>query len=259
MSEIKNKILIQLIILFGFSGFGSTQVFAEELRVAVASNFYPTMKKIVDLYELKKTNLNNPHKVILISGSSGKHFAQIINGAPFDIFFSADEEKPRLLEKQGKVEPDSRFTYAKGKLVLWSPRNDFVDSSGEILKQDDFKFLAIANPKIAPYGKSAEETLKSLKLWKKMQKKIVRGENIGQTFQFVRSGNAQLGFVAYSQIIGSDNIIDGSFWEIPESIYTPINQQAVLLKASNAGKDFLSFIQSDESLSIILKSGYALP
>ena len=102
MLEIKNKILILLIILFGFSGFGSTQVFAEELRVAVASNFYPTMKKIIDLYELKKTNSNNSHKVILISGSSGKHFAQIINGAPFDIFFSADEEKPRLLEKQGK-------------------------------------------------------------------------------------------------------------------------------------------------------------
>ena len=121
MLEIKNKILILLIILFGFSGFGSTQVLAEELRVAVASNFYPTMKKIIDLYELKKTNSNNSHKVILISGSSGKHFAQIINGAPFDIFFSADEEKPRLLEKQGKVASDSRFTYAKGKLVLWSP------------------------------------------------------------------------------------------------------------------------------------------
>ena len=110
MSVIKNKILILLITLFGFTGFGSTQVFAEELRVAVASNFYPTMKKIIDLYELKKTNSNNSHKVILISGSSGKHFAQIINGAPFDIFFSADEEKPRLLEKQGKVASDSRFT-----------------------------------------------------------------------------------------------------------------------------------------------------
>ena len=169
MPKIKNKILTLLTILFSFFGFGLNQVLAEELRVAVASNFYPTMKKIIDLYELKNNNSNISHKVILISGSSGRHFAQIINGAPFDIFFSADEEKPRLLEKQGKVEPDSRFTYAKGKLVLWSPMNDFVDSRGEILKQGDFKFLAIANPKIAPYGKSAEETLRSLKLWKKIQ------------------------------------------------------------------------------------------
>ena len=232
---------------------------ANEIRIAVASNFYPTMKAIVEEFELENYESSKINKIVLISGSSGKHYAQIMNGAPFDIFFSADKVRPVLLEKEGIVENESRFTYALGKIVLWSPANGFVDPKGQVLYDNNFRFLAIANPKIAPYGIATKETLVSMGLWKNMDKKLVRGENIAQTFQFVRSGNAQLGFVAYSQIIGSDNIIDGSFWEIPESIYTPINQQAVLLKASNAGKDFLSFIQSDESLSIILKSGYALP
>ena len=217
------------------------------------------MKKIVELYKSKKSISNSRNKIILIPGSSGKHFAQIINGAPFDVFFSADEEKPKRLEKEGKIESNSRFTYAKGRLVLWSSMNGFIDLKGDILQQKNFKFLAIANPKIAPYGESAVETLRSLKLWKNIQDKVVRGENVSQTFQFVSSGNAELGFVAYSQIIKSDATTNGSFWLVPQSIYKPINQQAVLLKESKIGKDFLSFIQSDESLNIILESGYGLP
>ena len=233
---------------------------AEELRVAVASNFYSTIKVIAEQFELKTTNSSGQqHKVILIPGSSGKHYAQIINGAPFDIFFSADTERARLLEQSERTESGTRFTYALGKLILWSPMDNYVDLKGEVLKSKDFRYLAIANPKLAPYGKAAEEVLKSLNIWTVLGGRIVRGENIAQTFQFVSSGNAKLGFVAYSQIKSLDLSISGSFWEVPQSIYSPIEQQAVLLRDSSLAREFLSFVKSDESLSIIYESGYGLP
>ena len=233
---------------------------ADELRVAVASNFYSTIKVIAEQFELKTTNSSGQqHKVILIPGSSGKHYAQIINGAPFDIFFSADTERARLLEQSERTESGTRFTYALGKLILWSPMDNYVDLKGEVLKSKDFRYLAIANPKLAPYGKAAEEVLKSLNIWTDLGGRIVRGENIAQTFQFVSSGNAKLGFVAYSQIKSSDLSISGSFWEVPQSIYRPIEQQAVLLRDSSLAREFLSFVKSDESLSIIYESGYGLP
>ncbi len=233
---------------------------AEELRVAVASNFYSTIKVIAEQFELKTTNSSGQqHKVILIPGSSGKHYAQIINGAPFDIFFSADTERARLLEQSERTESGTRFTYALGKLILWSPMDNYVDLKGEVLKSKDFRYLAIANPKLAPYGKAAEEVLKSLNIWSGLGERLVRGENIAQTFQFVSSGNAKLGFVAHSQIKSSDLSISGSFWEVPQSIYRPIEQQAVLLRDSSLAREFLSFVKSDESLSIIYESGYGLP
>jgi len=235
------------------------QALADELKVAVASNFYPTMKVIAKEYELKTTGSTEQHKVILIPGSSGKHYAQIKNGAPFDIFFSADTERARLLEQQGKVIAGTRFTYALGKLILWSSVDDYVDPKGEVLNKKDFRYLAIANPKLAPYGKSAEEALRSLGLWTNLKERLVRGENIAQTFQFISSGNAKLGFVAYSQIMNPDISIDGSFWEVPQSFYKPIEQQAALLLDSDIGREFLSFVKSDESLSIIYESGYGLP
>ena len=233
---------------------------ADELRVAVASNFYSTIKVIAEHFELKKASSSGQqHKVILIPGSSGKHYAQIINGAPFDIFFSADTERARLLEQEGRVDSGTRFTYALGKLVLWSPIDNYVDLQGKVLSKKDFRYLAIANPKLAPYGKSAEEVLKSLKIWASLKGRLVRGENIAQTFQFVSSGNAKLGFVSYSQIKSLDFSISGSFWEVPQSIYRPIEQQAVLLRDSALAREFLSFVKSDESLSIIYESGYGLP
>ena len=233
---------------------------ADELRVAVASNFYSTIKVIAEQFELKTTNSSGQqHKVILIPGSSGKHYAQIINGAPFDIFFSADTERARLLEQSERAESGTRFTYALGKLILWSPMDNYVDLKGEVLKSKDFRYLAIANPKLAPYGKAAEEVLKSLNIWTVLGGRIVRGENIAQTFQFVSSGNAKLGFIAYSQIKNSELSISGSFWEVPQSIYRPIEQQAVLLRDSSLAREFLSFVKSDESLSIIYESGYGLP
>jgi len=249
------KVINFLLICIGLS---FTQIVADEIKVAVASNFYPAMKEIVLQYELKKTQYSGNNKIILISGSSGKHYAQIINGAPFDIFFSADKVRPVLLEKKGISDSGSRFTYALGKLVLWSSINGFVEKD-EQLYNNDLGFLAIANPKIAPYGVAARETLISINLWEDFQSHIVRGENIAQTFQFINSGNAKLGFISYSQLMNPNYPMVGSFWEVPQSLYKPIEQQVVLLKKSSLAKDFLLFIESDESLSIISKYGYDLP
>ena len=259
MRKTKLKSFACFFVFFGLL-MGASQAVADELKVAVASNFYPTMKLIAKHFELKTDGSSGQqHKVILIPGSSGKHYAQIINGAPFDVFFSADIDRARLLEQEGRAIAGTRFTYALGKLILWSSIDNYVDSKGEVLNKKDFRYLAIANPKLAPYGKSAEEALRSLKLWENLQGRLVRGENIAQTFQFISSGNAKLGFVAYSQIMNPGLSIDGSFWEVPQSIYKPIEQQAVLLKDSYIGREFLSFVKSDESLSIIYESGYGLP
>jgi len=259
MRKTKLKSFACFFVFFGLL-MGASQAVADELKVAVASNFYPTMKLIAKHFELKTAGSSGQqHKVILIPGSSGKHYAQIINGAPFDVFFSADIDRARLLEQEGKAIAGTRFTYALGKLILWSSLDNYVDSKGEVLSKKDFRYLAIANPKLAPYGKSAEEALRSLKLWTNLKKRLVQGENIAQTFQFISTGNAKLGFVAYSQIMNPGLSIDGSFWEVPQSIYKPIEQQAVLLKDSYIGREFLSFVKSDESLSIIYESGYGLP
>ena len=241
-----------------FIGLSFTQIAADEIKVAVASNFYPAMKEIVSQYEIKQSQSFENHNIVLISGSSGKHYAQIFNGAPFDIFFSADKIRPILLEKKGISETGSRFTYALGKLVLWSSLDGFVEKD-ERLYSNDSRFLAIANPRIAPYGVAAREALISLNLWEDLQSRLVRGENIAQTFQFVNSGNAKLGFISYSQLMNPSYPVAGSFWEVPQTLYTPIEQQVVLLKKSSLAKDFLSFIESDESLNIISKYGYDLP
>ena len=259
MRKTKLKSFACFFVFFGLL-MGASQAVADELKVAVASNFYPTMKLIAKHFELKTAGSSDQqHKVILIPGSSGKHYAQIINGAPFDVFFSADIDRARLLEQEGRTIAGTRFTYALGKLILWSSIDNYVDSKGEVLNKKDFRYLAIANPKLAPYGKSTEEALRSLKLWTNLKKRLVQGENIAQTFQFISTGNAKLGFVAYSQIMNPGLSIDGSFWEVPQSIYKPIEQQAVLLKDSDIGRQFLSFVKSDESLSIIYESGYGLP
>ena len=259
MRKTKLKSFACFFVFFGLL-MGASQAVADELKVAVASNFYPTMKLIAKHFELKTDGSSGQqHKVILIPGSSGRHYAQIINGAPFDVFFSADIDRARLLEQEGRAIAGTRFTYALGKLILWSSIDNYVDSKGEVLNKKDFRYLAIANPKLAPYGKSAEEALRSLKLWTNLKKRLVQGENIAQTFQFISTGNAKLGFVAYSQIMNPGLSIDGSFWEVPQSIYKPIEQQAVLLKDSYIGREFLSFVKSDESLSIIYESGYGLP
>ena len=248
---------LTLIVVCQF--FFLNEAIADEIKIAVASNFYPTMKELVKHFESITLNSDTTNNIVLISGSSGKHYAQILNGAPFDLFFSADKLRPNMLEKEDVFNNQSRFTYALGKLALWSPFNEYVDSDGQVLYTDDFRFLAIANPRIAPYGIASKETLTSMNLWQDMDEKLVRGENIAQTFQFAKSGNAKLGFVSYSQILSLNSSSEGSYWLVPQDMYQPIEQQAILLKDSSLGKDFLSFIMSDEALDIIKRNGYDLP
>jgi len=199
------------------------------------------------------------HEVILAFASTGKHYAQIKNGAPFDAFFGADLARPKLLEEEGAAVPGTRFTYALGTLVLWSPETGRVDSAGRVLEQGRFRHLSLANPKLAPYGRAAQEVLEARGLWQSLQSRLVRGENIGQAFQYVSSGNADLGFVARSQIERPDQAIAGSWWEIPADLYSPIIQQAVLLRESSAAREFLSFVRGQEALDILRSYGYRTP
>jgi molybdate transport system substrate-binding protein len=227
------------------------RAFAEEIRVAVASNFQHTLSEIATRFET-----TTGHEISLISGSTGKHFAQIMNGAPFDAFFAADAVRPERLVMENRALKGSRFTYARGQLALWSPAANYVDSSGEVLKHGSFRHLAIANPALAPYGEAALEVLEALGLRQELDSRLVRGENIGQAFLFVSSGNAELGFVALSQLNRRERPVEGSFWLIPEDLYRPIEQQAVLLRDNEAARAFMSFVQSKEAAGIIRAHGY---
>lgn len=226
---------------------------AETVYVAVAANFSGTMKEIASQFEQ-----DSGHKVILSSGSSGKFFAQIQHGAPFQVFLSADQEKPEALEKAGLSVADSRFTYATGALALWSPQSGFANDDSR-LKSQDFHKLALANPRLAPYGVAAVEVLEALNLRQATEPKWVMGENIAQTYQFVSSGNADLGFVALSQIMEKGKITKGSSWIIPAELYSPIRQDAVLLtrgKDSAGAKALLAYLRSDAAQVIIHEHGY---
>jgi molybdate transport system substrate-binding protein len=225
-----------------------------EIRVAVASNFNPAMQELAGQFESE-----SGHRLLLSFGSTGKHYAQIVNGAPFDAFFAADSSRPRLLESEGRITPGSRVIYALGRLVLWSPLPDFVDAGGEILRMDAFRHLAIANPRLAPYGEAARQVLENLGLRDRLEPRLVRGENIGQAFQFVRSGNADLGFVADSQLVSSGLTGAGSTWIVPSSLYEPIVQQAVQLTPGEPVRSFLEFVTSGTGRQIIRKHGYDLP
>lgn len=226
----------------------------EEIKVAVASNFAQTMRAIVVGFEE-----TSGHEVTIVVGSTGKHYAQIRNGAPLDVFFAADLHRPSLLENEGIAIPGTRFTYAFGRLVLWSPRESFVDTEGRVLGTDQFRHLAIANPRLAPYGVAAKQVLEERGLWEAMQGRLVRGENIGQTFQFVASGNAGLGFVALSQIKRHDAGTRGSYWMVPQGLYRPIEQQAVLLRDTVAGRALLDYARSETARAIIRSYGYDTP
>jgi molybdate transport system substrate-binding protein len=225
-----------------------------DLNVAVASNFAPTLEVIAARFE-DRTGLT----VTLSPGSTGKHYAQIVHGAPFDLFLAADADRPQRLEAEGLAVSGSRFTYAIGQLVLWSPDPDVVDELGAVLATGEFRYLALANPDLAPYGSAAREVLAALGLWSALESRMVRGENVTQAFQFVRSGNAQLGFVALSQLRQGGSEFGGSRWRIPRALYRPIDQQAVLLRESSAGRAFLAFMRSEEALQLITEYGYLRP
>lgn len=227
---------------------------ADDIYAAVAANFTAPMKDIVAQFELSSN-----HKVILSFGSSGKFFAQIRNGAPFQLFLSADQDKPQALEDAGLSVADSRFTYAVGALALWSAKPGFIGTGHSRLQSGDFNKLALANPKLAPYGVAAVEVLTALKLKQATESKWVMGENIAQAYQFVGSRNADLGFVALSQLIDKGTVKEGSSWIIPSELYNPIRQDAALLKNaenSSGAKALLAYLRSDKARTIIRAYGY---
>ena len=234
----------------------SSGSYAAEVLVAVAANFAAPMQKIAPLFE-KDTG----HKVILSFGATGSFYAQIKNGGPFQILLSADDETPLKLEKEGLGIVGSRFTYATGKLVLWSKQPGKVDDAGQILKAGNFQRLAMANPKLSPYGMAAQETLAKLDLLQTVQPKIVQGDNIAQTYQFVFTENAQLGFVALSQVYADSKIAQGSAWVVPSHLHSPLQQDALLLnpgKNKPAAEALMNYLKSDKAKNIIKAFGYEI-
>lgn len=231
-------------------------LYAETLSVAVAANFTAPMKAIAARFEQ-----DTGHKLQLAFGSSGKFFAQIQNGAPFQVFLSADSNKPAKLEAKGMTQAGSRFTYAVGSLVLWSADPALVDARAAVLSTGHFKHLALANPKLAPYGAAAQETMQQLGVWNKLQTRFVQGENIAQTYQFVASGNAELGFVALSQVMQDGKISRGSAWQVPSAMHRPIRQDAVILskgQGNAAATALMAYLKSPVAEKIITSYGYGL-
>ncbi len=240
------------LLLFGF--IIPTFASAEELTIAVASNFSAPMKVIAANFEQQ-----SKHKLLLSFGATGKFYAQIKHGAPFDVLLAADDAVPKKLEQEGAAVAGSRFTYAIGKLALWSAKERYVDD--KVLQQGQFQHLAIASPKLAPYGAAAIETLKNLGLLAQIEPKFVQGENISQAFQFVSSGNAELGFVALSQIYENGVIKSGSAWIVPNRLHSPIRQDAVMLttaKNNPAATAFMSYLKSAKAKAVIKYYGYDL-
>lgn len=224
---------------------------ADTTHVAVAANFTDTAWEIARVFQ-EKTG----HEAVLSFGSSGQFYAQIKEGAPFQVFLSADDTRPKKLVDEGFGVVDEEFTYAIGKLVLWSRKPGLVINE-ETLKNGDFSKIAIANPAVAPYGEAAVDVMRALDVYAALKSKIVQGNSIAQTFQFVNTDNAELGFIALSQI---PNRKEGSWWIIPANYYRPIYQHAVLLKSgekNNAARAFMKFLRSPVAHSIIHKSGYA--
>ncbi|MDQ2079179.1 molybdate ABC transporter substrate-binding protein [Xanthobacteraceae bacterium Astr-EGSB] len=225
---------------------------AAQVNVAVAANFTEPAKEIAASFKQK-----TGHEAILSFGASGQFYNQIVQDAPFAIMLSADDERPKKLVSGGLGVAESRFTYAVGKLVLWSKTPDLVKGEAT-LKSGSFAKLSIANPAAAPYGAAAIETLKSLGVYDALQAKIVQGNSIAQAFQFVDTGNAELGFVALSQLAGNTS---GSRWMVPQNLFKPILQDAVLLKkgaANEAATAFMAYLKGPEARVVIEKYGYGL-
>lgn len=229
---------------------------AETVQVAVASNFAAPMQKIVAAFE-KDTG----HKTALSLGATGKFYAQVRNGAPFAVLLAADDETPARMQKEGLAVTGSAFTYAIGQLVLWSADSSVVDAQGAVLNAPLNGKLALADPKLAPYGAAALQVLQQRGLADKLRPHFVMGENIAQTFQFVKTGNASLGFVALSQVMQDGKISTGSAWLVPAALHEPIRQDAVLLRqgADNpAAKALLQYLRTDAARAVIRAYGYSV-
>lgn len=229
---------------------------ADEVQVAVAANFTAPIQAIAKDFE-KDTG----HKLVAAFGATGQFYAQIKNGAPFEVFLAADDSTPAKLEQEKEIVEGSRFTYAIGTLALWSAKPGYVDDKGEVLKKNDFQHLSIANPKAAPYGLAATQVLDKLKLTEATKGKIVEGQNITQAFQFVSTGNAELGFVALSQIYKDGKVENGSAWIVPSSLHDPIRQDAVILnkgKDNPAAKALVEYLKGPKAAAVIKSYGYEI-
>ncbi len=234
----------------------AASVHPEEIHIAVAASFASPMRRIAAEFEKE-----SGHTIVASFASTGKFYAQIKAGAPFEVLLAADDETPARLEKEGDGVAGSRFTYAVGRLVLWSRKDGFVDDRGDVLRRSDFQHLALPNPKLAPYGAASIQTLQALALLDKLQSKFVVAENITQAYQFVASGNAELGFVALSQAYREGRIAAGSGWIVPPQFHDPIRQDAVLLtrgKSRPGPAALLNYLRGDKARSIIRSFGYEL-
>lgn len=229
-------------------------VFAAEVSVAVAANFAAPMKKIAQDFE-RQTG----HRATLAFGSTGQFYAQIRNGAPFGIFLAADDETPARIEREGLAVAGTRFTYARGRLVLWSKRPGLADDQGEVLRSGKFDKIAIANPKLAPYGAAAMDVIEKMGLTAVIRPKVVEGSNIAQVFQFLASENTPLGFVALSQVVEDGQVKGGSAWVVPATMHRPIRQDAVLLnsaKGNVAADALMKYLRGDQARAVIRSYGY---
>jgi molybdate transport system substrate-binding protein len=232
----------------------STPALADQVQVAVAANFTAPAKQIAADFEK-----DAGHQALLAFGATGKFYAQIKNGAPFEVLLAADDETPAKLEKEGAAVAGTRFTYATGRLVLWSAKPGYVDDKGDVLKKGEFKHVSIANPKLASYGTAAVEALTALKLLDAVQPKFVQAENIAQAHQFIASGNAELGFVALSQVFRDGKFGEGSAWVVPAKLHQPIQQDAVILEKGRgkpAAEAWVKYLKGDKAKAVIKSYGY---
>lgn len=230
---------------------------AAEIRVAVAANFQPALQQLAALYAER-----SGHRLAISAGASGALYTQIVHGAPFDVFLSADTERPMRLEAEGHAIAGTRFVYAYGLLVLWSAKPGLIEANAAVLERGNYRYLAIADPRLAPYGQAAEEVLRARGMFAVLDGagRIVRGKSIGQTYGQIASGAAELGFVALAQVQTASGIA-GSHWLVPQNLYTPIGQSAVLLKRAaqpDAARDFLDWLRSPEARAVIEQAGYRL-
>ncbi|BBN63560.1 molybdate ABC transporter substrate-binding protein [Pseudomonas sp. KUIN-1] len=242
--------------VLAFAASAAAYASADEVQVAVAANFTAPIQAIATDFE-KDTG----HKLVAAFGATGQIYTQIKNGAPFEVFLSADDTTPAKLEQEGDTVKGSRFTYAVGTLALWSAKDGYVDSKGQVLKANQYQHLSIANPKTAPYGLAATQVLSKLGLTEATKAKIVEGQSITQAYQFVSTGNAELGFVALSQIYKDGKLTSGSAWIVPDDLHDPIKQDAVILnkgKDSAAAKALVEFLKGPKAAAIIKSFGYQL-
>ena len=228
---------------------------AAEALLAVAANFTLPMKSLVAAFER-----DSGHRIKTSFGGTGALYAQIHNGAPFDALLAADDVIPLRLQQEGLAVAATRFTYAVGKLLLWSPQADRVDASGDVLRGDGLTRIAIANPRLAPYGAAAMQTLRAMGLEQALRDRLVIGENVGQAYRFVASGNVDFGFVAAAQVMRDGRLVSGSAWAPPASMYTPLRQDAVLLGAGAvAARAFLDYLRQPQTQAVLRGFGYETP